>query len=196
MVQAGRCKGDRRTRSQQLADALVQLAENALASGTLPILRTVKPHVIVTIAGKDAVDPARNPGAAVTGFDEFLSAAEARHLACDSSVTRILLDPDGLPLDVGREKRVVPPHIRRAVEQRDKNCVFAGCQAPKYWCDVHHLLEWLFGGETSLENSALLCERHHTKVHHGFRVERDPGGRWRTFRPDGSEIDVGEPLLV
>jgi hypothetical protein len=44
------------------------------------------------------------------------------------------------------------------------------------------------GGETSLKNSALLCERHHTKVHHGFRVERDPGGRWRTWRPDGTEI--------
>jgi hypothetical protein len=36
----------------------------------------------------------------------------------------------------------------------------------------------------------------HTKVHHGFRVERDPGGRWRTYRPDGTEILIGPPLLV
>src|SRR4051794_26802405 len=34
----------------------------------------------------------------------------------------------------------------------------------------------------------------HTKVHHGFRVERDPGGRWRTYRPDGSEILIGPTL--
>ena len=47
------------------------------------------------------------------------------------------------------------------------------------------------GGETSLENSALLCERHHTKVHHGFRIERQPDGRWRTYRPDGTEIVLG-----
>jgi hypothetical protein len=47
------------------------------------------------------------------------------------------------------------------------------------------------GGETNLENSALLCERHHTKVHHGFRVERQPDGRWRTWRPDGTEILTG-----
>ena len=33
---------------------------------------------------------------------------------------RMVLDADGLPLDVGREKRVVPPHIRRAVERRDR----------------------------------------------------------------------------
>ncbi|HEX2075987.1 MAG TPA: DUF222 domain-containing protein [Geodermatophilus sp.] len=35
LVQAGRCAGDLRTRAQALADALVQLADNALASGTL-----------------------------------------------------------------------------------------------------------------------------------------------------------------
>ncbi|HEV7213006.1 MAG TPA: endonuclease, partial [Blastococcus sp.] len=45
-----------------------------------------------------------------------------------------------------------------------------------------------FGGETSEENSGLLCERHHTKVHHGFRIQRDPDGRWHTYRPDGTEI--------
>src|SRR5206468_2438705 len=146
--------------------------------------------VVVTIAGADLIDRATIPGAATTGFDGQMSASQARWIACDASVTRIVLDPDGLPLDVGREKRVVPAHIRRAVEQRDRSCVFAGCQAPTYWCDVHHLLEWIFGGETSLENSALLCERHHTKVHHGFRVERQPDGRWRTYRPDGTEITL------
>ena len=50
------------------------------------------------------------------------------------------------------------------------------------------MIHWLFGGETSLENSGLLCERHHTQVHHGFRVERDTAGRWHTYRPDGTEI--------
>ena len=32
--------------------------------GSLPILRTVKPHVIVTIPLADLVDPATGPGAA------------------------------------------------------------------------------------------------------------------------------------
>jgi hypothetical protein len=59
-----------------------------------------------------------------------------------------------------------------------------------------HLLHWIDGGDTSLENSALLCERHHTKVHHGFRVERPPEGRWRTYRPDGTEILIPEPLRI
>jgi hypothetical protein len=189
IVQAARPKGDTRTRAQQQADALVQLADNALASGDLPTLRTVKPHVIVTIGVEDLMDPATGPDAAQTGFGAMISAAKARWVACDATISRMVLDPDGLPLDVGREKRVVPPHIRRAVERRDRHCVFAGCGAPTHWCDVHHLLEWVRDqGETSLENSALLCERHHTKVHHGFRVDRPPDGRWRTYRPDGTQI--------
>ncbi|WP_222195340.1 HNH endonuclease signature motif containing protein [Modestobacter italicus] len=196
IVQADRPKGDERTRAQQNADALVQLCDNQLASGLLPTLRTVKPHVVVGVELDDLVDPAAGAGAAEMGFGATISAARARWVACDASVSRIVMGPDGTPLDLGRDHRVVTPGLRKAVELRDKSCVFAGCGAPSWWCDVHHLIHWLHGGETSLENSALLCERHHTKVHHGFRVERDPGGRWRTWRPDGTEILIGPPLLV
>jgi hypothetical protein len=196
VLQAGRCAGDERSRTQQLADALVQLCDNQLAAGTLPTLRTVKPHVVVRLDLDDLADPGTGPGTATTGFGATISAARARWLACDGGITRIVFGPDGVPLDLGREQRVVSAHLRKAVENRDRGCVFTGCGAPTYWCDVHHLLEWINGGQTTLANSALLCERHHTKVHHGFRVERQPDGRWRTWRPDGTEILIGEPLLV
>lgn len=198
IVQADRPQGDRRTRAQQQADALVQLCDDQLAHGDLPFLRTVKPHVVVTVDIESLVDPATGHDTATTGFGATISAARARWIACDSTVTRIVLGPDGLPTDVGRTHRVVPPHIRRAVEQRDRHCVFTGCHAPTHWCDVHHLIHWAHDGDTSLANSALLCERHHTKVHHGFRVVRDdtapPGHRWQTYRPDGTRIDLA-PLL-
>jgi hypothetical protein len=191
-----RCRGDERTRAQRLADALVQLADMYLASGDLPVLRTVKPHVGVLIGVEDLVDPSSGLDVGTTAMGSAISVARARMLACDGAVTRIVIGPDSVPLDVGREQRVVPPHLRHAVVVRDQNCVFTGCEAPAWWCDVHHLLHWADGGETCLENSALLCERHHTKVHHGFRVEREPDGRWRTYRPDGTEILVGVPLLA
>src|SRR3954468_5663741 len=135
-VQADRPAGDTRTRAQQLGNALVQLADNALASAQLPILRTVKPHLLVTIGVADLVDPATGPGAADTGFGATLSAARARWLACDGTLTRVIIGPEGQPLGLGRSKRVVPPRLRRAVELRDRHCVFAGCEAPSYWCDV------------------------------------------------------------
>jgi hypothetical protein len=95
-----------------------------------------------------------------------------------------------LPLDVGRAQRTATAAIRRAVEIRDGRCVFAGCDAPPEWCDVHHVVHWAFGGPTSCDNGALLCERHHTACHQGgFAVSRDPGtSRWRTYRPDGTEV--------
>jgi hypothetical protein len=197
ILQTNRPAGDTRTRGQQLGDALVQLADNALASGDLPFLRTVKPHVFVTIGIDDFADPRTGPGAAQTGFGARISAARARWLACDGNISRVIIGPEGQPLDIGRDKRLFPSHIRKALDIRDKGCVFAGCYAPTHWCDAHHLLEWVLDdGPTSVDNGALLCERHHTKVHHGFRVERQPDGRWRTWRPDGTEIQIGEPFLV
>ena len=192
-VQADRPAGDLRTRAQQLGDALVQWADVTLAAGRAPILRTVKPHVVAMIDLDDLMEPAPVPGAAALGFGAAISAARARWLACDGNVSRVVMGPEGQLLDHGRSKRIVPAGLRRAVEVRDRHCVFAGCQAPTHWCDVHHVQEWLLDeGPTSLENSALLCERHHTKVHHGFRVERQPDGRWRTWRPDDTEILIGQ----
>ncbi|HLM06968.1 MAG TPA: DUF222 domain-containing protein, partial [Blastococcus sp.] len=82
-VQADRPAGDLRTRAQQLADALVQWADVSLASGKLPVLRTVKPHVFATIPLIDLADSHTGPAAARTGFGATISAARARWLACD-----------------------------------------------------------------------------------------------------------------
>ncbi|MGY1737148.1 DUF222 domain-containing protein [Geodermatophilus sp. SYSU D00684] len=195
-VQADRPAGDERTRAQRLGDALVQVADNALASGSLPQLRGHKPQIAVVIDVEDLVDPHGSPNAGRMGFGATISAARARWLACDGAVSRVVFGPDGTPLDLGREQRLMSRHIRKAAELRDGGCVFAGCGAPTWWCDVHHLVHWIDGGDTSLENAALLCERHHTKVHHGFRVERQPDGRWRTWRSDGTEITTPAPLLA
>jgi hypothetical protein len=94
--------------------------------------------MIVTIPLADLVDLSVLPGAGRTGFGAKISAARARWLACDGNVTRIVIGPEGQPLDLGRSHRVVPPHLRPAVEARDRHCVFAGCDAPSHWCDVHH----------------------------------------------------------
>ncbi|RBY79745.1 hypothetical protein DQ240_22230 [Blastococcus sp. TF02A-26] len=117
-------------------------------------------------------------------------------MACDATVARIVIGPDGQPIDRGREVRIVPPALRHLLDLRDGGCVFAGCDAPPWWCEAHHLIHWAFGGETTLDNTGLLCERHHGKVHAGFRVERDPDGTWHTHRPDGTEILLTRPDLL
>jgi hypothetical protein len=75
-------------------------------------------------------DAATGPGAAEMGFGAVVSAARARWLSCDGTISRIMMGPDGEILDHGRSKRVVPRGPRRAVEIRDRHCFFAGCEAP------------------------------------------------------------------
>ncbi len=140
----------------------------------------------------DLLDPTVVDAAVRLGSGASVTNLVARAAACDADIARIVLGPDGLPLDVGRAHRLVPAHIRRAAEVRDGGCVFAGCQAPAWWCDAHHLVHWIDGGATSLDNTALLCERHHTQVHHGFSIRWDDvEHRWRTFHPGDREILLG-----
>jgi Domain of unknown function (DUF222)/HNH endonuclease len=193
LLQAHRPAGDPRSRAQQQADALVQLCDLHLGGGSLPLLRTTRPQIAVKIGSADLTDPGTGKGAAGLGFGGIVSAAPARQVACDAELRRYLIDPAGELLDLSRSRRRVTPGLRKAVELRDQTCVFAGCGAPASWCEVHHVVHWLFGGATSLDNSALLCERHHTQVHHGFTIERDTAGRWHTYRPDGTEILLTRP---
>ena len=191
-----RCARDSRTRAQRLADALVQICAHFLATGDAPQLRSNPAQLLVMIDEKDLVAPGNDPAAAVSGTGALLSTTRARRIACDSQVSRIVFGPGSVPIDFGRSRRVVSPAQRHALDARDGTCVFAGCEAPNWWCEAHHVLEWIDDGPTDLDNLGLLCERHHTKVHHGFVVIRETDGRWRTYRPDGSEILLHPHLLA
>ncbi|UOY00525.1 HNH endonuclease signature motif containing protein [Blastococcus sp. PRF04-17] len=184
--------GDHRSHAERMGDALVELCRQSLNAGRLPEVRGQSPHVRVAIDLLALCAHRGTPGFGELPFAGPISAETARRIACDAGVSRIIVGPNSLPLDVGREQRLFPVGIRRAIEQRDRHCVFAGCTAPPAWCDVHHVDHWAWGGETSCETGALVCEHHHTAVHEGgFRVVREAGtAAWHTYRPDGSEVTV------
>ncbi|MGY1704186.1 DUF222 domain-containing protein [Geodermatophilus sp. SYSU D00697] len=192
LMNGDRPAGDTRCHAERQADALVALARGALDGGGLPDVRGERPHVRVTIDWQSLCAARGAPGVAggELAWAGPITPETARRLACDAGVARVITGPGGLPLDVGRAQRTATASIRRSVEVRDGHCVFAGCDAPPEWCDVHHVVHWAFGGPTSCDNGALLCERHHTACHEeGFAVTRDPGtSRWRTSRPDGTEV--------
>ena len=94
-----------------------------------------------------------------------LSPAQLGQLLCDAKISRIVIGPDGQPLDVGRELRTPPRWMRRALVARDKGCRFPGCGRRPGWCHAHHVIAWEFDGETNLSNLVLLCPYHHHLVH-------------------------------
>jgi Domain of unknown function (DUF222)/HNH endonuclease len=88
------------------------------------------------------------------------------------------------PLEVGRTSRVVSAAQRVALVVRDGGCAVAGCERPPGWCEAHHLVHWLHGGPTDLENLALVCRAHHRAVHEGgWRLTRQPDGRLTATPP-------------
>jgi hypothetical protein len=104
----------------------------------------------------------------------------AQMLACDCDVTVVLVDGKRVPLDVGRTERLVTKPIRTALIVRDEGCAMPGCGRPAQWCDAHHIIEWVNGGETSLANMVLLCRQHHRTIHRGgWQVSiADDGHPW------------------
>ncbi len=94
-----------------------------------------------------------------------------------------------LPLDIGYSDSI-PAHIRRAVLLRDKRCAWPQCGRPAVYCDVHHLRHKADGGETSVENCALVCQYHHDVCIHrrGWQLILHPDGTTEARSPDGKQV--------
>ena len=123
--------------------------------------------------------------AAELEFSPPISARAVQRLACDSTVTRVLLGSDSAVIDVGRARRVVSGATRRALNLRDGGCRWpAGCGRPASWTEAHHLIHWVDDGPTDLSNLILLCHRHHMRVHEaGWQLVRTDEGRLLTVPP-------------
>lgn len=113
-----------------------------------------------------------------------ITAAETRRLACTASILPAVLGGDGLPLDLGRARRLFSPAQRKALLVRDRTCRADGCDVPGTWCEAHHRRNpWHRGGNTNLDEGELLCSHHHHRAHDAaYRLERLPNGDVRFHR--------------
>ena len=71
-----------------------------------------------------------------------LHPTDVERLLCDCTVSRVVTGPDGLPLDVGRSRRTIPPQLDRARAVRDGGCRYPGCTRPHGWTQAHHVIHW------------------------------------------------------
>ena len=153
---------DERTPATRRADALLTVIGRGVSSpGEQP--KAAKSQLVVTVRLDQLMAGLRGSG--ITLGQEALSPGTVRRLACDADLVPVVLGTGSELLDVGRRKRLVPPAIRLAAWLRDGGCTYPGCSIPAQWCDAHHGRPWWQGGDTSLLNTALLCQRHHTIVH-------------------------------
>ncbi len=177
---------DERSHEQRQADALDAIAERILALPDTTSGAAVRPHVSFVMDAQTwaAMRTARDKGgsSAVAEGGEPAGAAgrepvtledgtpvppsEVARALCDCELTRIVLDADSAPLNLGRTQRTYTGVQRRGVIVRDRGCAWPTCGTPARWCEVHHIKWWdRDGGETSVEQGALLCSFHHHEVH-------------------------------
>jgi hypothetical protein len=172
-------KDDDRCRERRVADALVDVCMHSLDNG-VPSRRA---HLQVTTSLETLLGLSGAPAAEME-FSLPISSKAVERLACDCTVTRVLLGSDSTVIDVGRARRVISGSQGKALRVRDRGCVWPGCDRPATRTSGHHLVHWTNGGPTDLSNLVLLCYRHHWMVHEGeWQIVRADDGRMLTIPP-------------
>src|SRR5882672_578396 len=167
---------DDRDLEQRQGDALVELAAGGGSQAQIQVTSSIE--TLLGLAGAPAAD---------MELSLPISSKAVERLACDSSIARVLLDSDSMVIDVGRSKRVVSEPTRRALWARDGSCRWPACDRPASWSAAHHVVHWIHGGATDLDNLVLLCHRHHWMVHEG---------KWQIVRGDLGGILVIPPTVT
>jgi hypothetical protein len=104
-------------------------------------------------------------GSAELSTGDVISASEAMRLACTADLVPVVLNGDGVPLHLGRARRLFDEAQRRAMGIRDGHCRAHGCDLPAAWCEAHHKTDWCRGGKTDIADGVLLCPWHHHRAH-------------------------------
>jgi hypothetical protein len=172
-------KDDARSYGQRSADALVELGRqrSGKRDGAGPRPQLIIRASLDTLAGTKGAPAGELEGGGT------VPAEMVQRYACDSAISRITGRGE-LEHELNHASRTLPASTRRALEARDRHCVFPGCTRPLIWCDGHHLVWWTRGGETALPNLALLCRPHHRMVHEdGWRLVRHKDGRFTAIPP-------------
>jgi len=82
-------------------------------------------------------------------------------LADQADVAWCVKNSNGAVLALGRTRRIASPAQTLALTARDGGCSFPGCDSTPEWSERHHILAWVDGGSTDLDNLTLLCRYHH-----------------------------------
>ena len=194
---------DGKVRSERHATALMDLVARGAQPGT--VHGTQRPSVHLNWDAADLLGrPAADAAAAMRKHrchldnDTTIPRSTADRLLCDADITDVLvhfgLDGSVDVLGVTHTNRYPTAKERKALHQRDRGCVFPGCQAPVGWTDAHHTVPYEFGKVTKLDELVLLCRFHHHAVHEGgFVLSRLPDGQIHVTQPDGTPLPGAPP---
>ena len=179
-----------RTRSQLMADALVERLTGQASAADVPVA------VNLVMTDRTLVSAGHEPAHLVGGG--AIPAELARRMVLDPSgetavlVRRLYLDSSGRLAGMDSASRLFTANQRAFLVLRDQTCRTPWCDAPVRHAD--HVVPAEDGGPTSIDNGQGLCEScNHAKQAPGWRHEVDgdeivtvtpTGHRYRSRAPD------------
>ncbi len=97
-------------------------------------------------------------------------------------------------LNLGRATRLANRAQRRALRGLYRGCAIPGCTVGYDRCKIHHIIWWINGGTTDLNNLIPVCSMHHTRIHNDtWIIELGPHRELTLRLPDGSIRTTGPP---
>ena len=150
---------DVRHYGQRMHDAFEDACGRLLQLADRPAVGGTPASVIVTVQVEDVLAKA---GIAETTDGTQLSSTQLFRIADEAEIWPTIIDRHGVPLALGRTRRIASRGQTMALISREGGCSFPGCDHPPQWCDRHHIIDWIDGGPTDLDNLTLLCRYHHT----------------------------------
>jgi hypothetical protein len=180
---------ERRTQPMLRADALLRLCEAWVTADAAPTPVVAPTTQVVIHVDANALDGEAGARSRIEN-GPWISPSAARWMSCDADVVTVT-ERDGLPIDVGRVRRLITPRLRLAIQSRDEGCRYPGCSVPAARTDGHHIRHWHDGGATDLDNLVSLCRFHHRRHHEGrFQIRREPSGDFTFTAANGTPLVV------
>ena len=139
--------------------------------------------LIITI---DIEDLLNGTGYGITSDGTLIRTEQVRGITDQAEVFYAFLDRNGVPLNLGRTRRIATRGQSAAFIARDAGCSFPGCDRAPEWSERHHVIPWIEGGPTDLNNLTLLCVYHH----HNFIPAAGPAGSTPTESRNGRRPDT------
>ncbi len=140
---------DPRTTGQRWHDALEDVCDRVLRSDpSLPDAGGTPTTLIVTL---DLEDLRAQTGYAVASDGTLIPTDKAVRLADQADISYAAVDAKGVPLQLGRSRRIATLGQTAALIARDKGCSFPGCDVAPEYCERHHITAWIDGGSTDLD---------------------------------------------
>jgi hypothetical protein len=159
-----------RTPAQRRADALVIMAERAMAMP--PGSRLPAPLITVHVGYETFAGPLCELSSGTV-----ITPGQVIPLLDRAYIERAVFEGPNRIIELGERTRFFRGGLRRCVEIIHRRCVHPGCDVSAEECDIDHEIEFNDGGLTTQENGKPRCKpdhRHKSRTGNKSRKQRPP----------------------